>query len=82
MLHTATGGGVIAGSFGMAGPLSNEWRGRRVLATAAGPSLLSLTLLDPARSAKPVWTRTYRMPALDATDPTMRSLRSSSAVER
>jgi outer membrane protein assembly factor BamB len=66
VLHTATGAEVIAGSFGVAGPLSNEWRGRRVLATAAGPSFLSLSLLDLVQRAKPVWTRSYRMPAWTA----------------
>ena len=63
VLQTATGAEVLSGPFGVAGPLSNEWTGRRVLVTTPGPSHLSLSLLDLAQRGKPVWSRSYRMPA-------------------
>ena len=43
---------VLSGLFGVAGPLSNEWKGRRVLMTTSGPSHLSLSLLDLVQRGK------------------------------
>jgi outer membrane protein assembly factor BamB len=63
VLRTATGVEVVSGSFGVARPLSNEWKGRRVLATTHGPSYLSISLLDLVQRGKPAWTRSYRWPA-------------------
>lgn len=63
VLRTATGEEVLSGLFGVAGPLSNEWKGRRVLVTTSGPSHLSLSLLDLVQRGKSDWSRNYRKPA-------------------
>lgn len=63
VLRTRTGAEVLKGAFGVAGPLSNEWKGRRLLMTTAGPSHLALSLLDLAERGKTAWSRSYPMPA-------------------
>jgi outer membrane protein assembly factor BamB len=63
VLRTATGAEVLSGAFGIAGPLSNDWKGRRVFTTAVGPSHLSLAILDLVQRGKTVWSRSYPVPA-------------------
>jgi outer membrane protein assembly factor BamB/predicted negative regulator of RcsB-dependent stress response len=63
VLHTATGGEVFSGLFGIPGPLQNQWNGRRVLVTSNGPAYLSLSLMDMVQRTKPAWNHSYRMPA-------------------
>jgi outer membrane protein assembly factor BamB/predicted negative regulator of RcsB-dependent stress response len=63
VLRTATGTEVLSGSFNIPGPLPNEWKGRRVLLTSAGPVHLSLSMMEIVPRARPAWSKTYAMPA-------------------
>ena len=63
VLRTATGAEVLAGSFNIPGPLPSEWKGRRVFLANSGPVQLSLSLMDIVPRARPVWSKTYSMPA-------------------
>jgi PQQ-like domain len=63
VLSTATGTEVLSGSFNIPGPLPNEWKGRRVFLASPGPVQLSLSLMDLVPRARPVWSKTYSMPA-------------------
>src|SRR6202034_3332469 len=62
-LRTDTGAEILAGSFNISGPLPNEWKGRRVLMTNAGPIQLTLSMMEIAPRPKTVWSKSYPMPA-------------------
>jgi hypothetical protein len=62
VLHAASGAQDFYGPFGVRGPLTGEWHGRRALTSVFTPRRLTRTMTDLV-ARKVEWSRDYSMPA-------------------
>jgi outer membrane protein assembly factor BamB len=58
IFRSISGEEVFSGAFGLPGPLSDTWKGRRVLTMTSQPGQLTISLLDPVLH-RHVWQKSY-----------------------